>query len=286
MRVRGWGWVLPVTAVLGLSGLLGCSSAESTAGADYQGGCEGGYCGGQTGSLRPCSTPAFTSGDPSVPTGDAALVFHTGCMVQGDFSITDENGDPVPYELVALDDGVVLVKTDTALGPGEYQVHTGDGRDASVTVTEAEALPMQTGTLEREGSDTQCSQLFRVSFDTSILPYLPLVRLEYAVDNGPRQPWFEFGTVPPGSTSALLGVTPLAIGDHELKVFATIAGETDQPDPAQLSFSYARCPNPAQDPGFNCSVSPLVPQPIAPGAPMALTLLGLTVLGLRRRRGC
>lgn len=282
MRVRGWGWVLPATAVMGFWGLLACSSSEE-ASAD-RGGYDGGYWGGQTGSLVPCSTPAFTSEDPSVPSGDAAVVFHTGnCTVP--FSVTDQNGESVPFELVQLDDGVVLLKTDTALTPGVYEIETGNGQTAEVTVTEARELPMQAGTLERLGAPTECSRTFALTFDESMLAYLPLLKLEYSLDGGPVLPWFEFGTVPQNASSVALGISALSYGSHELRVYASIAGEAEQPPPAVLTFSHEPCPPGAEpDSGAICAMRPLALTTNAPGAPAGLALLGLMVLGLRRRR--
>jgi hypothetical protein len=166
-------------------------------------------------------------------------VFHTGCATDANFTITDENGEPVPFELQALDDGVVLLQTDEALTPGTYQVETPDGEQQTVTVTDAAPLPMQLGTLAY--STGSCRPLFELTFDDAVAPYLPFMRLEYAIDDGPRQAWFEYGTLTTFQDSAWLETAVPTTGSHRVEVFGTVAGEEMQPNSAALTFTFAPC---------------------------------------------
>lgn len=240
----------------------------------------GGFHGGQTGSLRPCSTPAFGP-TSSVPTGDAALVFHTGCATDANFTITDANGEPVPFELQALDDGVVLVQTDEALTPGSYEIETPDGAQQTVTVTDPVPLPTQLGTLA--AATGSCRPLFELTFDDAVAPYLPFLRLEYAVDGGARQVWFEYGTLA-SQDSAWLELAVPTTGDHQVEVFGTIAGEDAQPDPAILEFSFTRCVS-GDDEGMTlCSLARGGAGAASAGSGSALLLLGAALALGRRRR--
>jgi len=242
--------------------------------------------GGQTGSLRPCSTPAFTPSLPAprVPTGDAAVVFHTGCTTDAQFKITDANGEPVPFELEALDDGVVLLQTDEALMPGTYQVETPDGSEETVTVTVPAPLPTALGSLTRAFGS--CHPLFTLSFDPAVYPYLPLMRLEYAVDGGERQVWFEYGTIALDEGAAWLELNDLSRGQHEVEVFGMIAGEDMGPDPAVLNFSFDGCDSDEDtDRTFSCSLAQGGAGATEPIGASVLMLLGSAfALGRRWRR--
>jgi hypothetical protein len=242
---------------------------------------DGGYYGGQTGSLRPCSTPAFMVSDPSVPTGDAALVFHTGCTTDAAFQITDQNGELVPFDLETLDDGVVLVKTEEALSPGSYQVETPDGAAQTVTVTAPAPLPTTLGTLTP--LTTSCSAVFELQIDVALRPYLPLVRLEYAVDGAERQVWFEFGTIPQGESALDLEV-PTSPGAHHLEVFGTIAGEATGPDAVALDFSLTACADGEDDGMPLCAVAQPGVGTSRSGAGIGAFALGFALVGWRRRR--
>lgn len=275
MRIRGWGWVLP--ALIGLGGGWGCASTSNDSAVG------GGFHGGQTGSLRPCSTPAFGS-SASVPTGDAALVFHTGCATDADFKITDQNGELVPFELEALGDGVVLLQTEEALTPGTYEVQTPDGQQQTVTVTDPAPLPTQLGTLIH--TPQRCRPLFELGFDDTIAPYLPFLRLEYSVDDGPKQTWFEYGTLASSQGSAWLELGPLTRGDHRLEVFGTIAGEEMQPGSERVSFPYTPCAgDDATDDGLApCTLGRGGAGAAAGDGPLTLVLIGAAfALGRRRR---
>ena len=281
MRIRGWGWVLPALIIVGGGG-AGCSASNERYTADGE--WEDPH-GGQTGSLRPCSTPAFAPDLPttSVPTGDAAVVFHTGCTAGAQFKLTDANGEPVPFELEALDDGVVLLQTDEALTPGTYQVETPDGAQKTVTVTDPAPIPSRLGSLSEVSAG--CRSLFSLTFDPTVAPYLPLMRLEYAVDGGARQVWFEYGTIALTDGAAWLELFGVANGVHELEVFGIIAGEDAGPDAAVLSFSSFECASDEGDGGtLSCSLANGGTGAAHPaGAGVLLLLGGGLALGRRRR---
>lgn len=274
MKNRGWGWVLP--ALVLLSGAWGCVDSNYALNAQPQ---PPGHHGGQTGSLRPCSAPAFAP-TSSIPTGDAALVFHTGCATDAEFKITNENGEPVPFELEALDDGVVLLATEEALTPGSYQVETPDGNQQTVTVTAAATLPEELGTLTY--SSGSCDPLFELVFDDAVAPYLRFLRLEYAVDGGARQVWFEYGTLA-SQDSAWLELADPTSGEHRLEVFGTIAGEDVHPDSATLTFDFTPCAA-ADDDGMTvCALGAGGAGTSRAGGVAALVLVG-AALALGRRR--
>lgn len=274
MWIRGWGWVLPALIVLG--GGVGCNSS-TTADAETS----GGHHGGQTGSLRPCSTPAFDPVPSAIPTGDAAVVFHTGCSADADFKLTDANGEPVPFELKALDDGVVLVQTEEALTPGTYQVETPDGSQETVVVTEPAPLPSTLGVLQRMYGT--CEALFTVTLDDAVEPYLPFMRLEYNVDGGARQLWFEYGTIETLEDAVWLEVPNLNSGEHQLEVFGTIAGETMGLDVASLEFSLTDCASDENNGMMQCSLERGGPGGAGTGGGTALVAMGVG-LALGRRR--
>lgn len=244
----------------------------------------GDFHGGQTGSLRPCSTPAFSPDltPPSIPTGDAAVVFHTGCTSDAQFKITDANGEPVPFELEALDNGVVLLQTDEALTPGNYQVETPDGTEKTVTVTEPAPIPTALGSLAHASG---CRPLFTLYFDPAVHPYLPLMRLEYAVDGGERQVWFEYGTIELVDGGAWLELFDVDEGQHEIEVFGMIAGEDMGPDAAVLNFSFKPCGSDNDNGGtFSCSLAEGSAGATRPGASVLVLLGGAFAFGRRRRR--
>lgn len=274
MWIRGWGWVLTALVVLG-GGAAACSSAS-----EYS--LDGGHYGGQTGSLQPCSTPAFGPAPSSVPTGDAAVVFHTGCNADADFTLTDANGEPVPFELEPVDHGVVLLKTEEALSPGSYQVETPDGEEGTVTVTGPVPLPSELGVLDHYGS---CGALFTLTFDAAVEPYLPLMRLEYAIDGGERLVWFEYGTITTLDGAAWLEVPNVSHGNHVVEVFGTIAGETTAPDAVRRTFWAKPCADEDQgDGGMVCSLGGGGAGVAGTGSGTALVLVGVALALGRRRR--
>ncbi len=281
MRVPGWAWVLLATVV---AVATGCASSDSEAGA----GTTGGFHGGQTGSLKPCSTPDQFAGGGDVPTGDVAFVFHTGCARGEDFSVTDSEGNPVPFQMVELDDGVVLLKTDTALVPGTYRVETPAGETETVEVTGAEPLPSTLGSLEQFGG--ACSSVIRLGLDDSVLPYVSLLRLQYTLDDGDMASWFEYGTVEPdGAGAVLLDVGPLDPGAHRVEVVPSLAGEETAPDSESLQFDY-ECPATSNDPPGGAGACSLDRRSLGRRelpVPCALTylLLGILLLLGRWRRG-
>ena len=272
MTVWGWGRVLLAATLLSC---LGCSASDSAETS------QGGFYGGQTGSLRPCSTPWETSQGGTVPAGDAALVFRTGCPAGNEITLVDQEGEPVAFEMVELDDGVVLLRADAALEPGSYRVKTPDGGEQTLTVTEPAPLPMKLGTLTQV-ADT-CSRTFELQLDAAVTPYLSLLRLEYSLDGGARLPWFEYGTVPQhGSAAPLLGIENLTTGPHHLEVFPSLAGETTPPDTAELDFVYD-CPD-AEPAASGCAVAPPVRRELGRVGWSLSGLCVVVLLRLRRRR--
>ena len=182
--------------------------------------------GGQTGSLRPCDTPVEAS--PTLPAGDAAFIFHGGCPAPEAFTLTDAEGNPLDFELETLENDVILLRAEQALTPGIYNVSTPDGSQASVTVAPAAPLPTKLGTLADISAN--CSALLRLDLDPAMLPYLPLVKLEYSVDGGPRRVWFEYGTVVLEDGYAYLAPSGVESGSR-VTVFVSIAGETSAAEP-------------------------------------------------------
>jgi hypothetical protein len=277
MTVRGWGRVLLATLLLNAIGCSGASSADNA----YTAG-PGDYHGGQTGSLRPCSTPWETSQGGTVPAGDAALVFHTGCTAGSEITLTDQNGELIAFEMVELDDGVVLLRADAALEPGDYRVETPDGSEQTLTVTEPAPLPMKLGTLTRVADS--CSLTFRLELDPAVLPYLSLLRLEYSLVGSARLPWFEYGTVPENSAAPLLAVDGLTPGPHRLEVFPSLAGETMVPDTAVLDFVHD-CHRAEPPESGSCALPASLRSGAGAGLAHALPgLILVLLLRLRRRR--
>lgn len=216
-----------------------------------------------------------------MPTGDAAIVFHTGCTTDVPFKITDANGEPVPFELEMLDDGVVLVKTDEALTPGTYQVETPDGAQKTMTVTDPVPLPATLGTLHKDGD---CGARFLLTFDDAVVPYLPLMRLEYSVDGGPRSVWFEYGTIP-SEGAARLEIAGIPHGNHRLEVFGLVAGEAMGPDALSQAFWAKPCTSDLEDNDRTfCSLDPGRAGAVRSGGGTALALFGVAVAVTRRRR--
>jgi hypothetical protein len=241
----------------------------------------GGHLGGQTGSLVPCSTPPQFSADGAVPEGDAAFVFHSGCASEEAFSVLDENGVPVSFQLEELDNGVVLVRTDTALTAGSYTVVAPDGNVRTVTVEASAPLPSNLGELSRPADS--CSNLVLLTLSSEVLPYVPLLRLEFSMDGSPFAVWFEYATVPQSSTPLRLALNDLQPGTHEVRVASYIAGETIGSEPASLTFT-SEC-QPALVDNGGCSLGKRGPWSRVPGLAAALSLLFFaTGVGWRRRR--
>ncbi len=207
-------------------------------------------------------------------------MFHTGCPTDANFKITDQNGELVPFELQALDDGVVLVQTDEALTPGSYEVETPDGEQQTVTVTDPVALPTQLGSLTH--ATGSCRPLFELTFDDAVVPYLPFLRLEYAVDGGARQVWFEYGTLA-FQDSAWLELPVPSTGGHRLEVFGTIAGEDAQPDSATLTFAFEPCASDDDGGMAICALDARGAGASRAGSGVALALVG-AALALARWR--
>jgi hypothetical protein len=255
-------------------------------------GTTGGFHGGQTGSLTPCSTPPqFSAGGGVVPEGDAAFVFRSGCPAGEGFSVLDENGTPVSFQLEELDDDVVLLRTESTLTPGSYTVTTPDGKTSTVVVSDAVPLPSDIGWLRHVDS---CSNLVELVLSEEVLPYLPLLRLEYSIDGLPFVVWFEYGTVPTGDLTLQLALDSAGAGTHEVRVSAVLAGESVGPEPEGLVFT-VQCQQPQTLPGqspppdsggaANCSLAGQASSSVTSGLMAILSLILVWMgVGWRRRR--
>jgi hypothetical protein len=244
MRCRALLSLVPLLALL-----AGCAgSTDASDGANSSTG--GNYTGGQTGSLIPnCGIAPLTREGGSVPSGEQAFVLYTqGCppSVQlEDIVITDASGAVIDVELEALADGTFLVKGSAVLSEGQYNVVLPMGvaeMQATLEVAEAAALPTTVG--ELQVWDQACDQdRFALQLDPALLPYLPLVQFSYTVDDGPLRSISNYGVLGPEGQQLLFvvphclqGVCLTSGRSHRLSVSATIAGETNQPDPASTQF--------------------------------------------------
>jgi len=89
--------------------------------------------GGQIGSLIPdCGVaPLSKKEQVSVAAGDGAFVVHTDPCTGGQvpqFQLLDEMGTTLTYQTESLGNGVLLIRSDMALVPGQYTVTELDGR--------------------------------------------------------------------------------------------------------------------------------------------------------------
>lgn len=251
--------LLPLLALLLLQG---CSSSEATATSTAAGGA---FTGGQTGSLKPsCGIAPLSEDGSSVPSGEQAFVLYTrGCPETprlDELMISDAAGDPIAVQLEPLDDGVYLVKGSAVLMEGQYDVTLPDAVAAeatSVEVAESWPLPAEVGTLSRQDQQCDVGQiLLRPS--AQLIRYLPLTQFSYSLDGDAAVVTGDYGTqaLSDGLLSIPVdncGAGPcLTSGHHRLTVYATIAGETAQPDPATIEFDI-RCDDTESN---ACAMSP------------------------------
>jgi hypothetical protein len=239
--------LLPLLALL----LQACSASESADSASSAAG--GAFTGGQTGSLKPsCGIAPLSEDGGSVPSGEQAFVLYTrGCPETprlDELMISDAAGDPIEVQLEPLEDGVYLVKGSAVLTEGEYDVMLPEAVTAEATsleVVESSPLPTTVGTLSR--GDRQCDVgriLLRPS--AQLIQYLPLTQFSYALDDEPVVVTGDYGTHAPSDGMITIAVDNCGAGPcftsghHRLTVYATIAGETAQPDPAAIEFDI-RC---------------------------------------------
>jgi hypothetical protein len=244
--------------------------------------------GGQTGSLIPqCgNAPQFNSG-ASVPEGDGAFVYYArSCgATEGQFAVTDSEGQPVAFQLIELGDGSLLIRTDTALDPGVYTVTTPDGTSKLVTVTETAALPTALGSVSMQW--TNCDVAFSLALDATFIPYVDLARVLISIDGESPVVLRDFGTLTANASGSVgLGFRAcefgcLRPGPHTLQVSAEIAGENGIFEAAAVNFNYEGCSGSGDGGGLSCAVAEKRVR--AQHAPLGLALL-VGGLGWRRRR--
>lgn len=272
-KLRAWGWLLLAALSVG----CGASSDEGSAGYTPYG--------GQTGSLTPVrpqcgKAPSFDDA-PALPAGDAVLVYYDDTCSAGadDFMVTDSDGNTVGVDVEQLANGALLVRTEEALAPGDYELESPGGTQ-TFTVIESEPLPIELGTLEAFDG---CPGSLRLTFAEEVIPYLPLLALWYRVDGGALEAWYDYGLIRPDARAAELnlGWCPgpcLGAGTYEIEVVASIAGENDGPDAVSQQVSRS-CPMSNHDQG-GCSVArPGICGPVSG----ACLLFALLVSGRARR---
>ncbi len=279
------------TTRLGISLLLlgvsaGCSSSVSSGTPDPYG--------GQTGSLTPdCGVaPLSKKAGASVPAGDSAFVVYStacGSAPTPEFDLRDALGMLVSHRVEQLDTGVYLVRSDSALSPGNYSITPAETSKptltvapVTLTVADASALPSRLGTFELAQQHLSCDGFaFEFTLDPAALAYAPLLRLKVQIDNEPPVVWINYGTLAVEAGKAKL-VLPscfagcLQNGPLSLRITGDIAGENVELAPEVLQITQ-RCP----PEGTNCAFQPRRPQ----SHPEALLVLfGFLALALARRR--
>jgi len=288
---------LPLALALLLSGCSGGQTGDRGAVPANAGGT---YNGGQTGSLIPSCGIAPSSPDgTSVPTGEQAAVLDTrGCETMpnlAELTLTDAAGDAVPVQLEELDDGVYLVKGSAVLTEGEYDVTLPAGVEmptAAVEVVEAAPLPMSVGELRRYDEYCGLGQ-FALEPSAELVPYLPLTRFTYLLDaRGVQQPAVDYGTLEAKEGPVQIPVTSGCVdppcdlsGRHQVTVYASIAGETMQPDPATVEFDM-RCGDDIADNKSGCTLASTPLSNAADGWLItAIAVLGLLMVARRSLGG-
>jgi hypothetical protein len=298
-----WALVPAWAALLGLLlsvSLPGCGSSDASADAATTGSTGGNYNGGQTGSLIPsCGIGPVTRDGAAVPSGEQAFIFYTrGCATPPNFDqlmVTDAAGETVPVQWEEIDTDVYLIKGSVVLTEGEYDVTLPAGVEmptATVNVSEVEPLPTSAGELRRY--DEYCDiGKFQLEPSAELVPYLPLTRFTYRLDGiGIPQLAVDFGALKamPGPVeipvmSGCIDTCSLT-ERHQLTLYATIAGETAQPDPASIEFSI-RCGDDMVDNTSGCAVSSAGGgKPVGqPAWPLLVGGAGLLAAIMGRRRG-
>lgn len=273
-----------LTAVaLLLAGLkVACSSSdESAAGRNSA---DGGFQGGQTGSLVPTCGIATDPG--SVPAGDGALIVHTaGCstpLALDEIELLDAAGNPIAFDTVELEDGAVLLRTNQTLEPGSYRVSGGSATDVQLVVTEAEPLPMRLGELTYLGA-SDCTPQFELKLDESAAAYESLLKVMVSIDGGEPTTWVDYGQLEVDGDLTVLELTHCSVdsclgsGTHTVEVTGLIAGEQDQPDPIFLDFDFECTPDAG---GYACAFTRSGPRLAWFGW---ATMFALLATGWRRR---
>ena len=272
-RLGAWCWLLLAAPLMGCGGDAGASGYDPY--------------GGQTGSLRPvrpaCGRAPSFDRAPTLPAGDAVFVYYDDtCSANAeDFALSDADGNVIGVEVEQLGSGALLVKTDMALSPGDYQLESPSGAQ-TITVAEAEPLPTGLGTLRAFDG---CPGSLSLTFADEVVPYLPLLALSYRVDGGALQGWYDYGMIPPDAEAVELnlGWCPgpcLGDGTFEIEIEASIAGESDGPDAVSQPVSRS-CASSGGD-GGGCSVA----RPSTFGSLSGACLLFALLLSAKLRRRC
>ena len=232
--MKRWGWLVGLGLV---GGVWGCSASDESSLSSGSGG-GGGLPilpGGQTGSLVPvCGAIPGLATRSSVPSGDSAFVVYDpeGCdpMTSPEgLVIQRDDGAEMPYSLVDLGEGRVLVRADELLAPGSYFVEMPDTERRDLVVAEPAPLPERLGTL-KQMDVYQCAATFDLVLDPAAVPYASLMRLSLSIDGADPIVWQDYGRIEQIGGRAVLPYKgapgDLQTGDHSFVVVADIAGET------------------------------------------------------------
>jgi hypothetical protein len=245
-----------------------------------------------------------------VPEGDViAVVYAADCLeqVRAGVAVTDPGGNPVETQSEALDEerGIYVVRSTTALAPGEYRIDLPAAREnaarqasqpARVTSSE-DGLPTSLGLLTQRPSlsGRDCSIELDLLLSPSARAYAALLRIEASIDAGRYATWIDYGALALDGDRASLQLPQcsggcLRRGSHSLALRARVAGETGNLAPLSETF-VVPCDAQLSD----ASASSLVETPVEtgscrltrPGSPSPLgSASGLAMLGLvflRRR---
>jgi len=261
------------TARLGIGLLLlgaaaGCSSSETGSGSVKP--TQDPY-GGQTGSLKPdCGiAPLSKKAGASVPAGDSAFVLYStacGSAPTPEFDLRDAFGMLVSHRVEQLDTGVYLVRSDSALSPGNYSITpvgnskpTPTAAPVTLTVADASALPTRLGSFHLAQQQLTCDGFaFEFTLDPATLAYAPLLRLKVQIDNNAPVVWINYGTLAVEAGKAKL-ILPscfggcMGNGSHSLRITGDIAGENVELAP-ELAMLTQSCPPPDEE--ANCAFQP------------------------------
>jgi len=225
--------------------LEACGSGNDDSGAVSYNPWQGG---GQTGSLTPlCGiTPgALMRG---VPASAAGIVIDPSECASGELNllrIHDADGQAVPFEVIALPDGTLLLRFTNGLTPGSYTVGpavlAGADEDAgveptveiespmNVSVEEPLPLPTHFGQVARVGGE--CGAVLELTPDLSVAPYLGVLSVDLQIDRDTVQNLVPVGTLQLMDGVARIdllefGLNDLWQGEHELRVTVHLAGES------------------------------------------------------------
>lgn len=269
----------------------GCSSAESGPTAPTPD-----PYGGQTGSLTPdCGiAPLSKQAGASVPAGDSAFVLYSktcGSTPAPKFDLRDALGMLVNHRVEQLDTGVYLVRSDSALSPGNYSITpagssmpTPAAAPVTLMVADASALPSRLGSFQLPQQQLSCDGFaFEFTLDPATLAYAPLLRLKVQIDDDAPVVWINYGTLAVEAGKAKL-ILPscfgrcLGNGSHSLRITGDIAGENAELAPEMLTLTQS-CPPPDEE--ANCAFQP---RPLKNQHEALLVLSGCLMIALARKR--